>query len=317
MSIWAEHYRLAVNETDTNGEFVFEQIDPGNYWVALAPTDDGAQLATARRVYVPPLADPPLIELQYSDGAMVRGKCVTLSGETIADLDFFALGMEGRAMVQGRSGDDGSFEVGPFSAGSEVHFYVFPNARGYQIAESISALAGDGQEVYLRLARGGTIRGRTVNDKDGEPIAIDVKVSSKEAGGSSGTKSGSNGEFSWSGLAPGTWRVIANNSSGWVGVSDPIVLNASDVVENVEVRVSPGGTLVIESEGSASGTLRLRFEGWTVAFVSIGAGERKTITVPLGEIEISLLNGDANPPSIGTVTVGAGKAETFTLKPSE
>lgn len=317
VSDWAEHYRLAVCETNASGEFVFEQVDPGNYWVALAPTDDGAQLATARRVHVPPLASPPLVELQFSDGVMVRGRCVTLTGEAIADMDFFAMGMEGRAMVQGKSDADGRFEVGPFAAGSTVEFFVFPNTRGYQIAEPVRALAGDGHEVYLRLAKGGTIRGRAVNHQNGEPIEIDVTVSSKEAGGASGTKSGSNGEFSWSGLAPGTWRVIAKNTSGWVGMSEPIVLHASEVVEDVEVRVAPGGSLVIESEGSATGTLRLRFEGWTVDFVSIGAGERKAMTVPVGEIEISLLNGEPNPPTIGTVHVSTGRTETFALKPNE
>jgi hypothetical protein len=311
---WVEHYRIAGVSTNDDGEFSFVEIHPGEYWVALAPTDDANLLATARRVNVPPLRAPPFVELQFSSGANVRGKCVTLTGEAIAGIDVFAMEMEGRATFQGHSKEDGSFEVGPFSAGSRVQFFVLNSSQGYQITESISAIAGDGQEVLLRMTKGGTIRGRTVNDEDGLPISIGVTISSLEAGGSSGTTSGPQGVFDWSGLAPGTWRVIAKSKSGWVGVSQPIVLTAADLVEDIEVRVSPGGTLMVESEGEASGTLRLSFEGWTVDFATIGPGERKSVTVPLGVIQISLLNGDPKPPRIGVVTVGAGKAATFILK---
>jgi hypothetical protein len=311
---WVASHRLTGVSTNDSGEFSFEQIDPGEYWVALAPTGDPALIATARRVSVLPQQAPPFVELQFSSGAKIRGKCVTLTGEPIAEVEVFAMGMEGRANFQVRSGADGSFEVGPFLAGSRVQFFVTHSAEGYQIAEPVRAMAGDGQEVILRMGRGGTIRGRTVNDEDGKPIQVGVAISSLEEGGFRETGSGPQGVFDWSGLAPGTWRIIAKNKSGWVGVSQPIVLTASELVEDVEVRVSLGGTLVIESEGTASGALRLSFEGWTAGIVTIGPGERKSVTVPLGVIQISLLNGDPKPPRIGDVTVQAGKIETFILK---
>jgi hypothetical protein len=310
----ADHYRLAGVATDDSGEFAFEQIHPGQYWLALAPTDDSEMVAIARRVIVPPLQAPPFVELQFSSGAMVRGKCVDLTGKAVADVDLFAIGTVGRENFSARSDADGSFELGPFSAGSQVQFYVFPNSDGYQLAGPASALAGDGRELILRMAKGGSIRGRVVNDVDGKPIQIGVTISSREAGGSSGTSSGPQGQFEWSGLAPGTWRVIAKNSSGWLGMSEPIILTASESVEDVEVRVAPSGTLVIESDGAASGTVRLSFDGWAVDFVSVGPGERKSVTVPFGVIQIARLNGDPQPPFIGAVTVGAGKVETFTLK---
>jgi hypothetical protein len=311
---WVGHYRIASASTNELGEFSFVEIHPGDYWLALAPTEDPAHLATARRVSVPPLTAPPFVELQYSSGAMVHGRCVTLTGDPLAGVEIFAMGMEGRATFQAQSQEDGRFEVGPFTAGSKVQFFVFHDSEGYQISDPVTAIAGDGQEVILRMAQGGTIRGRTVNDADGKPIDIGVTISSLEAGGASGTTSGPRGVFDWSGLAPGTWRVIAKNKSGWVGVSQPIVLTAAGTVEDVEVRVSPGGTLVVESEGEAAGTLRLSFEGWTVDFITIGPGERQSISVPLGVIEITLLNGDPEPPSVGKVTVLAGKVETFLLK---
>ena len=315
VSEWVEHYRLKSVTTNDLGEFQFEQINSGEYWVALAPTDQADMVAVARRVSVPPLHAPPFVELQFSSGAMVHGKCVTLAGEPIPDIEIFAIGSEGRAHFSVRSGSDGSFEAGPFSAGSEVLFHILHSSAGYQPIDAVSALAGDGREVILRMAKAGTIRGRTVNDEDGKPIDIGVTISSLEAGGSSGTTSGPQGQFDWSGLAPGTWRVIAKNQSGWVGVSEPIVLTGAETVEDIEVRVSPGGTLMVESEGEASGTLRLSFEGWTVDFITIGPGERKSVAVPLGVIQITRLNGEPKPPSIGEVTVVAGKSKTFVLKP--
>ena len=313
----AQHYRLAVSGTDERGEFLFEQINPGDYWVALAPTDDVTQLATARRVTVPPLAEPPFVELQYSNGANVRGRCVTLSGEAVAELEVFAMETESRAVMQSRSSADGGFELGPFSAGAEVQFFIFANDSGYQLSEPVTALAGDGQEVILHLVQGGTIRGRTIHADTGEPMSLGVTLSSIEQGGASGTSSDLDGRFEWAGLAPGTWRVIAKNSSGWVGMSEPIILTAAELVENVEVRVAPGGTLVIESDGASSGSVLLSHEGWTVDIATVGPGERKSVSVPLGVIRIALLNGDPKPPSIGEVTVGASKAETFTLKANE
>lgn len=312
---WAEHYRLQGVSTNENGEFTFEQIYPGEYWAALAPTKDVSMVATARRVRVPALQEPPFVELQFSSGTKVRGKCVTLTGGTLAEIEVFAMGSDGRATFQTRSAADGSFEVGPFLAGSEVQFLVLHSSEGYQLSEPVRALAGDGQEVILRMVQGGTIRGRTVNDQDGKPIEVGVTVSSLEEGGASGTSSGPTGVFEWSGLAPGTWRIIAKNRSGWVGVSEPIVLTGADTVEDVEVRVAPGGTLVVKSEGEASGTLRLSFEGWTIDFITVGPGERKTVAVPLGQIQISILNGDPKPLSLSQVTVHAGKTSTFVLKP--
>lgn len=311
---WVNQYRLAGVSTDENGEFEFVEIHPGEYWLALAPSDDPNLVATARRVSVPALQEPPYVELQYSSGAMVRGSCVDLTGEPLADIDLIAMGSEGRASFQASSAVDGSFEVGPFSAGSEVQFFVLHSLGGYQISEPVTALAGDGQAVVLRMVKGGTIRGRTVNAKDGKPIEIGVTISSIEAGGATGSKSGPGGNFNFGGLAPGTWRVIAKNQSGWVGVSQPIVMTAADVVEDVEVKVSPGGTLVVESVGEASGTLRVSFEAWTVDFITIGPGERKSLTVPFGLIQISSLDGGPKPRAIGEVTVEPGQVETFQFK---
>lgn len=311
---WATQFQLASTASNEAGEFAFEQINPGEYWLALAPSTDASLVAMARRVTVPALSPPEFVELQYASGWTLSGLCVDLQGEALSNVEVIVIETASQSVENVRSDDQGKFRVGPYPAGAEIRFHVFQNVHGYVLADPVTVIAGGEQEVVLRMAMGGVIRGRVVDDQDGSAVQMGVLVSSVEEGGASGTNTDAQGRFNWKGLASGTWRVVASNQSGWIGVSRPIVLGPEDVVEGVEVRVAQGGTLIVINDTQDSRTLRLNYEGWTVDFMTVAAGERRSQTVPIGTIDLEALEvGESEMRNVGQRTFGPGESKTFRL----
>ena len=184
-----------------------------------------------------------------------------------------------------RTGPDGAFSVTAGDPGADVHFDV--RAEGFVRELVVLQMPAAGTEPHhpeFRLHRAGRLRG-VVLDAAGRPAAgacVEVRVAEQVAIRTLAVaeewpyppfenqrvgpvlSSGANGSFVAEGLdAGGLYRVEASTDSAW-GSADRVLVPEDGGEGRVEVRLGPGGTLVVRTvfgEGVKPSSPRLSVMG--------------------------------------------------------
>ncbi len=215
-----------------DGAFLIEGLTPGRtYEVALM------DLAAPGRRGAPVVAPAEGVELVAAGLGRIEG--VALDAESGLPLRDFGVSYEarergGRLFVRGgpRGGalapgeklevhdDEGRFVLDGVPAGT---WDVEASAPGYEKARAGAVtLEEDGQAtgVEVRLRRGATLSGRVIEEGSGRPVA-DAEVNAEPQGGEprfrfgddeeGGARTGPDGRFELTGLAPGAYSVSATH----------------------------------------------------------------------------------------------------------
>lgn len=286
----ARDYVIDEVSADEGGGFVIQEVVPGRYWVALAPRGSNEEITgVAQRLEVTAQQAPPFVELRRNPGTRLRGLLTDTEGTPLAGISMFAMGEKGRRPDEFSSGPDGRFEIGPFVEGEKVHFITMGFGEGgWSLAGEGTAIAGQPGEITLVLTRGGSISGRVEVPEGLSNEGIYVQVLSSDGKGAMGTGTGQGGTFSWDGLAPGNWRVVVLESGGWVGASPTLLVEAGGSIEDVVVRVQRGGEIVVWNNAAQAAPFQVLVDELPVTFDVLQPGERKTLSVPAGEVRVEV-----------------------------
>lgn len=226
-------------ETDENGRFSFAHAPPGK---GVLTADGGeAGVATVAHLVLPLAADKPLV-VTLAPAAALEGRIVDAkSSRAVPRAKLVAKAVDGVHVT--RSGPDGRYRIGPLPAG---RFHLRVDEPRYVLWEknSLALRPTETKPLDVALVPGASISGR-VTDEKGVPVA-DARGSLEKSGqtglavmirrarggaaGASGFRTGPDGSFRASRLAPGDGQKLT--------VSHPEFESASVA----GLSLPPGGT---------------------------------------------------------------------------
>jgi carboxypeptidase family protein len=170
------------------------------------------------------------------------------------------------------------------------HFEIVARAEAY--SEAMSWVRAPARGVRLVLAPSASLAGRVVSRVTGEPIAgVTVNVEGPEGSVSRprSTRAGSDGVFSFSGLARGRYQLEASGAA-WRSQRQWARVEMGEQATGIELAASPAGVLVatvlVQGEPCADGFVRVQGAIWSNAPVHAG-GARVEGVVP-GSYEVNV-----------------------------
>ncbi|MCC6407526.1 MAG: carboxypeptidase regulatory-like domain-containing protein, partial [Planctomycetes bacterium] len=252
--------------TDSKGEFVFRDVEPG-VWVVGTPSlahlaataPDSRELAQPVERVVTNFGEGR-IEVVHLDtdvvGYLVSGRVLDPFGEPVANA---SLRSDGGGARRGelRSASDGSFLIGPIPARREDAEHA--GERLLANSPSLEWCASAWTEVYgptrgleLRLRRNATIRG-TVVDELGKPIRdwwIRLEpFSSERYTSENAVWTVGDGRFSVEGVLPGRcWLFAGTRDRELMGLSQPLDIAEGELREGVRLVLSPVAEVTLGPE---------------------------------------------------------------------
>ncbi|MBL8766132.1 MAG: sigma-70 family RNA polymerase sigma factor [Planctomycetes bacterium] len=282
---------------DREGLARFAELPPGR---ATVRADRGGDTQTSIDA-----GTNPELTLDLEPGALVEGVVLAQDRTPFVGAEIFMSlnGPEAPGYVVGRSGAGGAFSIRDVSS---AHL-IGARAAGHAPSTLALIMGMTGAKHRLELVlrgRGGSIRGRIV-DQDGAPIALaDVVAAELGSTGRSGffgrddgetgmhsigqrTRSASDGTFTFDGLAPAAHRVLAR-ARGFAVVSTTLSPTEGSVHE-CTLELPPSPILrgrVLDATGAAVTVGSARIGDWAgldgawARLDATGAFELKTL--PLG-----------------------------------
>ncbi|MBI5434060.1 MAG: carboxypeptidase regulatory-like domain-containing protein [Planctomycetes bacterium] len=302
--------------TDSEGEFVFRDVEPGVWLVGtpslahLAATEpDSRELATPIEQVVTNFGEGRIDVIHLDTdvvGYLVSGRVLDPFGEPVARA---SLRVENRGRSGGelRSASDGSFLIGPIPARREDAEHA--GERVFALSPSPEWTASAYAEVYgptrgleLRLRRNATIRGTAV-DELGQPIrgcSIRLQPFSRERYTSENVVwTVGDGRFSVEGVLPGRcWLFAGTRDRELMGLSQPLDIAAGETREDVRLVLSPVAEITLGPElfRSVRDSFSIEVDGVGVASGNIqtapGGFGSQTERVPPGHVRVLLSRGD-------------------------
>jgi hypothetical protein len=313
--------------TDQEGRFAFESVPPGRWWIGPAP----------RPATLPPKVDESLIApvgdlvtleaneltkhvlIRADRGLFITGRVVRSSSGAASPAAIYAYPQFALDpwLATGTT-DEGEFTLGPLPAGEWT-----------LSAEAFGSMFGGGDEqrvvsgqtgVVLTLPEGGAIRGRVLGAGPSAIEDVEVWLMSRDLRNGAGALVDDERNYEWRDLPPGTYDIVARTRQGLSGVRSGVVVAEGSMVEEADVRLSPGAKLTVTIEGPA--------DDWFVQIsdgdVMIGVawfefGPSMTITVPAGTLRAELRKlPQRNEPTplveSKTVTLEVGSEKSVVFK---
>ena len=239
--------------TDEKGSFKMKGVPPGSYVIAAYTRDDGEGVYEPRGQQKIEVSGENIDSLIISlgGGTSFQGR-VTVAGAGSPVLDRIGMNLSGidedeQLFAQGRVKKDGTFEIKSVSDGNYA-IAVWGVENNWYV-KSVRLGGDEILEKGLQLEKGGS-RGRlevivssasaqvegSVSDRDGAVIGAHVRIAPEpetpyNRSRSHGVRTDQSGHFSLTGLAPGTYRVLAkypaSPGSGTLR-SDPQIVTLSE-----------------------------------------------------------------------------------------
>ena len=297
----------AVTRDDGTYELVVDHPDPARIVVQSA---DGALRLPARVVEIPDV-ERHVLDLEFA-GVAVAGVVVDAdSGQPLARAAVVADAWRAAAdhsAATAISGPDGRFriEVDPGT------YRVSAHARGYAAAAAEVEVQDDGvSNIRLPLARGGTIKGRVVDERG--RAAGGGMVRALSAAGAAAAAILPDGRFELSGLRDGAHTLVARGQGGQFAVQAGVTAGN----EEPTLVLRRGGRLQLRLVGADGAPLPgaiaylYRVAGLAVPGLSASAAADAsgvaTLLTPSGEVEVR-----ADRPQGGTIV--ASRAATLAVE---
>jgi len=247
-------------QTNEEGRFSLEAVAEGTCRLTASHPDHPT---TSSRPVTVSLSRPvPDVEIVMKQGAAIAGRVIGTDGSPAAwarvrctrtDATPFAGGTIGGHRQRGATADgEGNFELKGLPLAELVLMAVSEVASSDTVQVDLSQ-GGRIEGIELRLAAGGTISGKVITDT-GEPVA-DAEVLARPdfwAGGlnrktrlrgRSSTVTDGGGNFTFSGLCEGSYRLSATRSAGSFRRFTRQGIEAKTGDEDVEIVLAEDGSL--------------------------------------------------------------------------
>lgn len=294
--------------TDAAGLFVVDGLWPGEFEMYVRA--DG--LRNLHQVVRLATTDSEPIVVRLQPGHELRGRVESAAGEP-------APGIRVVATPASQSFDSGSSEYAVTQSDADGRFLFDSLGPGTQSVTARSddgrtarstAEAGQSEEVVLRFARGGVIRG-TVYGPDGTPVAgARIMAGNRAAQQSARDETAADGRFEIGDAAPGSWAVRAL-ADGLVPAKEEIEMPEGETV-TVDLRLERGAVVVGEVRGLRPPDLQscqVRVDGSGSARPSAD-GAFRIDGVPSGERQVVVVEmSSRRSRSAGVVVPEAGESE--------
>ncbi len=277
------------SQTDASGRFLFNGLWDGEFKMYV--TAEG--MRRVQQTVMIGAANPEPVVIRLEPGLELRGRVETADGEPAAGVEVTARpasqsrgsGMTDSSRTQ--SDADGRFHFDALGPGTQR---VWARSEDGQSAQA-TAEAGQPDEVVLRFARGGLIRG-TVFGPDGSPLAsARVSAYSSDAFQSMSDETGADGRFGLTGVGPGSWTVWAS-AEGLARTSEDAEVPEGETV-TVDLRLERGATVIGEILGLSASELEscmVRVEGGgrvgptadgAFRIAGVQSGERQVVAIEM------------------------------------
>lgn len=281
LSVW---YELAKVQSDSAGEFRFERVYPGDYWVSsVSGESDQGEMTTSVLVTVPFDSDPAPIELRHQAGLPFRCTLVDQEGRGIEGLTLGVFERETDLDGSGKSSADGSVEIGTWPVGSRVSLFVY--AGGYTLANETELTIEAGMNPTVVCLAAASISGRAIAPGLAQAQAWKIRVSNDQ-GYLQLAWSGSEGAFFADGLAAGRYQVFALADGGWFGQSQAFDLNPGDKLEDIEITVERTAEWTVESQAEIGLRGAILKNGIKAESIDLPAQGRVQVPIPTGEFTL-------------------------------
>ena len=159
----------AQDQTESDGTFRIEGLDPGSYGLSVAAA--GYRNAEAQTVTIVNESDVPAVDVRLEPGRTVRGRVLDANGNGIAGAMVLTAASgaapSGRDAMPSTTDVNGTFMI---TAPADGPIDLTAVAAGFPPARAISVQPQDGVDVVLRAPRAGRVR-VTVVDPRGFPVA--------------------------------------------------------------------------------------------------------------------------------------------------
>ncbi len=334
-----EGSRVEKARTDDRGEFRFEDLPSGLWWVGPAPLVPAGNAAgpeplvpLAEVLLIGERVEEAIVTLRASHGLAIRGRVVHSDGTPIFRARVWAHCRNPVAALLCEETDgNGNFVFGPLAPGS---FRLFARpAREFEIHASIQppgeepeaeieipfeddptliaseyrwAQAGE-TGIVLPLRWAGLLRGELRDAETGRHCDADVHVLWPELakyGGGRAVVRSSYGEYEWA-LPPGTYHVVGRTPHLRIAVAE-VVMTEGRVTE-LDLELGPAAAVVVHHEGKRElAELQVLHHGVPVHGEMVRIGGRSRCIVPPGALTVHLEHVFTDERLERVVTVSAG-----------
>ena len=297
--MFPEHGKpLDVSQTDATGSFSFPDVPSGPCFVGPAPVSvqrkawndaDGVfnpVTPYAEIVQIEPGA--PLVEVRVSTwrGFAIHGHVEDPSGKPLPGVSLTLTSSEVRSYDDAGTDKQGHFV---FLALADCDYQLDARTimKGISPSDEMTVHPGK-DEITVRMNVGGDLAGGFVG-ADGQPVKA-MEIVLIGPGPDSKTYHPMIGlpraDFSYVGLAPGSYALIARGAEGLVGFRPDIQVRAGATNQSLVVELTPGGRLVVMARPEFKG--RAHYHVYTADWLTthltqvLSPGSRDVYVLPPG-----------------------------------
>jgi hypothetical protein len=273
----------ASTTTGEDGTYTLNGLAAGSYTVQFEPQDDpylsqyyqnASSLEGATQVSVTPGASKSGVNASLSPSASLSGAVTGPSGEAIGGVEVSVLSSDGLLRTTTSAANGGYGFTGLPAGQYTVHFEPpennvigeyyngLPNAEG---ATPVVLEGGQSKEgVSVSLASSAAISGHVIQATGGNPIAgVQVTATGDDAAATASATTGTNGEYSITGLPAGSYTIGFQESDGYVAQyyngsstaegAAPVTATAGSTTEAIDAELSTGASIggTVHGEGGA------------------------------------------------------------------
>jgi len=303
--------------TNADGEFSFSGVEPGQWWIGIAPQLDGHDLVPMAQVCdVPDGAKRVDVTVVAHRGGYIRGQVMRPDDQPAKEATVWLTGdqaQDGTRIVTYVFTDlSGKFALGPLPSGQ---FQLTAEAQ-YDDVPSEAVIARDGTDnVVIKLPAGARLDGQVIDAATHEGRRAELVLSARgPAIANKIQATEEDGSFSLGGIQSGTYDLIARIEEGRIAVMRAVTLGDGERREKIVLALQAGARLTVRYKGAADGCSFRMFSGDAIVGADeLPKGEAGVRVVPAGRIRVELSFGpDAKRMSRELdVTAGEEKEITF------
>ena len=318
--VWVEAYdggEGSGSRTASDGTYTITGLPAGDYRVEASSRDQGfaaeyyqetSDFQSATRVTVSTGATATGVDFTLSAGGTISGTVTRESGGTaISGADVSAhsdtggwghatTATDGTYSITGLPSGSYRVRVEASSQGFAEEFYN--NTTDWEQATKVAVTPGQtAASINFALAGGGSISGTVTKQSDGTPVSdADVWADSYDGRGGNGTRTGSDGTFTITGLAAGDYRVGSQhdedglareyyNETGEWDQAARVTVTAGQTIASINFSLAAGGTITGKVTRVSDGTAVADADVWADGYE--GGGGNGTRTAADGTYTIS------------------------------
>jgi hypothetical protein len=305
-----------VCRTDDDGRFRFTDVAPGSWWVGPAKYGHSFDPPVAPLAVLVDIAEGETqhdVEIRVDRGLYIRGHVLDPSGRPAGHAYISAWQASSRLYMDTDMVRSEEFAIGPLEHGRyKVAASAHPEYYG---SDTVECEAGT-VDVVLHLKLGGTLSGTVIDGETNQPIVARVMYSrpGKPDSGWGTTQARPDGTFSFGGLEPDTYAIVASDTRDRVAIVTQISVGAGEESKGVNIVLVPGSHVRVHYDGAEPyGQLSIRSGGATVAGDGLEKGTMRDFSIPKGAVTLVMHLVDADRTFERKLDFAAGETKDVTF----